>query len=162
MVLSIHWGSNWGYGIPQDQIDFAHPLIDRAGVDVVHGHSSHHVKGLEIYKGRSILYGCGDFLNDYEGISGEEEYRSDLTLMYFPTLKASTRALSKLEMVPMQIRNFRVRRASWDDARWLCGLLNRESAPFGVCVSEHDDVDTVVGLDLGKGCDVGRRSVVTT
>ena len=79
VVLSVHWGSNWGYGIPQDQIDFAHRLIDRAGVDVVHGHSSHHVKGLEIYKGRLILYGCGDFLNDYEGISGEEEYRSDLT-----------------------------------------------------------------------------------
>jgi hypothetical protein len=26
---------------------------------------------------------CGDFLNDYEGITGYERYRGDLALMYF-------------------------------------------------------------------------------
>src|SRR5262249_26154341 len=75
VIVSIHWGSNWGYQIPEDQVAFAHGLIDRAGVHVVHGHSSHHVKGLEVYRGHLILYGCGDFLNDYEGIAGEERYR---------------------------------------------------------------------------------------
>ncbi|MBC7235480.1 MAG: CapA family protein, partial [Chloroflexi bacterium] len=68
VVCSIHWGSNWGYEIPIEHVRFAHGLIDEAGVDVIHGHSSHHVKGIEVYKGKPILYGCGDLINDYEGI----------------------------------------------------------------------------------------------
>jgi poly-gamma-glutamate capsule biosynthesis protein CapA/YwtB (metallophosphatase superfamily) len=82
----IHWGDNWRYHVPDWQRSLAHGLIDEAGVDVVHGHSSHHPKALEVYRHRPILYGCGDCLNDYEGIGGYEEYRSDLALMYFPTL----------------------------------------------------------------------------
>ncbi|MGZ3390408.1 MAG: CapA family protein [Isosphaeraceae bacterium] len=143
VIVSIHWGNNWGYHIPEDQVDFAHRLIDRAGVDMVHGHSSHHVKGLEVYRDRLILYGCGDFLNDYEGIAGEEEYRPDLTLMYFPSMDASTGALTRLEMAPMQIRNFRLNRASRDDAIWLHDVLNRESAARGVRVRlRHDGMLT--------------------
>ncbi len=72
VIASIHWGGNWGYQISCGQQEFAHQLIDDADVDIVHGHSSHHVKGIEVYKGKLILYGCGDFLNDYEGISGHE------------------------------------------------------------------------------------------
>ena len=139
VIVSIHWGNNWGYRIPEDQVDFAHSLIDRAGVHMVHGHSSHHIKGLEVYRDRLILYGCGDFLNDYEGIAGEEQYRSDLTLMYFPSVDASTGALTRLEMAPMQIRNFRLNRAGRDDAIWLQDVLNRESAARGVRVRLRDD-----------------------
>ena len=39
------------------------------GIDVVHGHSSHHAKGAEVYKGKLIIYGAGDLLSDYEGIT---------------------------------------------------------------------------------------------
>jgi poly-gamma-glutamate capsule biosynthesis protein CapA/YwtB (metallophosphatase superfamily) len=69
-IVSLHWGSNWGYEIPEEQQLFARTLIDRANVSVVHGHSSHHAKAIEVYHKRLILYGCGDFLNDYEGIRG--------------------------------------------------------------------------------------------
>src|SRR5712691_6421654 len=89
LVASIHWGSNWGYDIPSKQIAFAHRLIEE-GVALVHGHSSHHVKAIEVFKGRLILYGCGDFLTDYEGISGYEEFRGDLALMYFVELDSQT------------------------------------------------------------------------
>lgn len=44
-VLSIHWGGNWGYEVPQEQQRFAHRMLDLAGVDVIHGHSSHHPRG---------------------------------------------------------------------------------------------------------------------
>ena len=84
LLASIHWGGNWGYEVPPEQIAFAHALIERAGFDVVHGHSSHHPKAIEIHQGRPILYGCGDFLNDYEGITGAEKYRADLAVMYLP------------------------------------------------------------------------------
>lgn len=69
-VVSIHWGGNWGYSIPPEHTRFAHQLLDEAGVDIVHGHSSHHPQGIDVYRDKPILYGCGDFLNDYEGISG--------------------------------------------------------------------------------------------
>lgn len=40
-----------------------------AGVDVVCGHSSHHVKGAEVHAGKLAIYGCGDLVSDYEGIA---------------------------------------------------------------------------------------------
>ncbi|MGQ0560599.1 MAG: CapA family protein, partial [Gemmatimonadota bacterium] len=81
-IASIHWGGNWGFEIPPEHRRFAHALIDRAGIDLVHGHSSHHPKAIEIYRQRAILYGCGDFIDDYEGIKGYEEFRDDLVVMY--------------------------------------------------------------------------------
>ena len=78
VIASIHWGANWGYDVPKEQQEFAHRLIDEAKVDLIHGHSSHHVKGIEVYRDKLILYGCGDFLNDYEGIGGYESFRTDL------------------------------------------------------------------------------------
>ena len=65
VVASIHWGRNWGYRVPRKQRVFAHKLVDETAVDIIHGHSSHHPKGIELYKGKLILYGCGDFLNDW-------------------------------------------------------------------------------------------------
>ena len=131
VVGSIHWGGNWGYHIPYAQQTFAHQLIDDAGLDVVHGHSSHHPRGMEIHKGKLILYGCGDFLNDYEGISGHEAYRGDLTLMYFVSLDAATGALVSLEMTPMHMKRFRLNHATADDVLWLKEVLDREGKKFG-------------------------------
>jgi len=133
-VASIHWGGNWGYKIPDAQKAFAHRLIDEADMDVIHGHSSHHVKGIEVYKERLILYGCGDFINDYEGIGGYEEFRADLSLMYFATIDPATGKLNELQMIPTQIKRFRVNRASMNDTRWLKKILNREGARLGTQV----------------------------
>ncbi len=131
VVASIHWGPNWGYAITPEERNFAHALIDAAGIDVVHGHSSHHPKAIEVYHGHPILYGCGDFLNDYEGISGYEDYRPNLSLMYFVTLDAKTGTLDRFAISPMEVRRFRLIRASNDDARSLAHTLTREGRPFG-------------------------------
>ncbi len=134
VVASIHWGGNWGYRIPWSQTDFAHRLIDEADVDVVHGHSSHHAKGIEIYRDRPIIYGCGDFLNDYEGIGGHEMYRGDLPLMYLLDVDAASGRLARFEMMPMRIRHFRLQRASPAEARWLRDTLHREGQGLGTRV----------------------------
>lgn len=134
VIFSVHWGGNWGYSVPERQILFAHMLIDSGVVDIVHGHSSHHTRPLEIYRGKLIIYGAGDFLNDYEGIEGNESYRDDLTLMYFPTLDSRTGRLTRLQMVPLQIFKFSLRRASAADAAWLSEVLNRESSQLGTKV----------------------------
>ncbi len=144
-VVSLHGGPNWGYRVPHEQVRFAHRLIEE-GVDVVHGHSSHHVKALEVYQGRPILYGCGDFLNDYEGIRGREEFRPDLTLMYFLRLRPADGTLTELRLVPMQVRHFRLSRAGFHDAEWLAQTLNREGERFGTAVELHDDQTMTVCL----------------
>src|SRR5213080_1668090 len=138
IVASIHWGSNWGYDIPPEQIAFAHRLIDE-GVAIVHGHSSHHVKAIEVFKGRLILYGCGDFLTDYEGISGYEDFRNDLALMYLVDLDSRNGQLMSARLVPMQMRRFRLERTSAADAGQLCDLLNALGAPFGTQVRRGED-----------------------
>ncbi len=139
VIVSIHWGGNWGYDIPDKHSHFAHKLIDEANVDVVHGHSSHHPKGIEIYRNKAIIYGCGDFLNDYEGISGYESYRDDLSLMYFVTLNALTGELTHFQLVPTQIKQFRVNHATHSDAKWLADMLNREGKKLNTQVKLNDD-----------------------
>jgi poly-gamma-glutamate synthesis protein (capsule biosynthesis protein) len=131
VVASVHWGPNWGYEIPDAHQRFAHDLIDSARVDVVWGHSSHHPMAIEIHAGRPIFYGCGDFLNDYEGIPGYEEFRGDLTLMYFLSFDVASGRLAELAMRPLQIRNFRLRHAAPLDAHWLRQLIDGECARFG-------------------------------
>jgi poly-gamma-glutamate synthesis protein (capsule biosynthesis protein) len=126
VVVSLHWGGNWGYEIAHEQVEFAHRLVEACNVDIVYGHSSHHVKAIEVYRGKLILYGCGDFIDDYEGITGYEAFRDDLVLMYFPTVGIDDGTLLSLEMVPLQIRNMRLNRASNADAKWLAATLDHE------------------------------------
>ena len=141
-VVSVHWGSNWGYAVPRAQILFAHWLID-SGVDVVHGHSSHHPRPVEVYRGRLVLYGCGDLVNDYEGISGHERYRSDLRLLYFVFLHASGR-LDRLRMVPLQARQMRLWHATDPDRRWLRSAVHKTSRRFGSRIDLEPDGTLVV------------------
>jgi poly-gamma-glutamate synthesis protein (capsule biosynthesis protein) len=55
VVASIHWGGNWGYAVPRSERTFARALIDSGCVDCVHSHSSHHAKGIEVYRDRPII-----------------------------------------------------------------------------------------------------------
>lgn len=137
VIASIHWGGNWGYDIGAEYRDFAQDLIDEAGVHLVHGHSSHHPRAIEVYRGRAVLYGCGDFVNDYEGIDGYEAYRADLTLMYFADIDLRNGHLLAMELVPMQLRQFRLNRADPVDREWLAAVLRREGATLGTTVAQN-------------------------
>jgi poly-gamma-glutamate synthesis protein (capsule biosynthesis protein) len=139
VVVSIHWGGNWGYGVPHRQRQFAHRLVEEAGVDLVHGHSSHHPRGIEVYQERAIIYGCGDLINDYEGIRGYEEFRADLSLMYFVSMDPATGKLAELRMTPTRMKNFRVSLASDEEARWLGTTLTREGLKLGTRVAFGED-----------------------
>jgi len=145
LVISIHWGKNWGYGVPAEQREFAQRLIDEAGVDIIHGHSSHHVKGIEVYRGKLIIYGCGDFMNDYEGIVGHKEFRPDLTLMYFVSMDPSSGKLTSLRMTPMQIKYFRLNYALREGELWMAETLSREGKEFGTRADALED--NTLGLE---------------
>ncbi|WP_156747064.1 CapA family protein [Mycobacterium sp. E2733] len=139
-IVSVHWGSNWGYAIAQSDVGFAHRLID-AGVDVVHGHSSHHPRPIEIYRGKPILYGCGDVIDDYEGIGGHESFRSDLRLLYLTETDPAAGELVSLRMIPLRVRRMRLERAARNEAEWLRGTIEHVSRRFGLrVVTGADDL----------------------
>ncbi|HXV84712.1 MAG TPA: CapA family protein [Candidatus Binatia bacterium] len=150
IVVSIHWGGNWGYKIPSAHRKLAHRLVDEAGSNILHGHSSHHVKAIEVYKGCLILYGCGDFLNDYEGIAGYEAFRGDLGLMYFADIDPWVGQLLDLRMLPTQVRNFRANRASEADSQWLENVLNREGQRLGTQVKRNAENILTLQLSTSK------------
>jgi poly-gamma-glutamate capsule biosynthesis protein CapA/YwtB (metallophosphatase superfamily) len=98
LIVSAHWGSNWGYHPPREHIIFAHALID-AGADIIFGHSSHVFRGIEFYKSRPILYGAGDFVDDY---AVDEIERNDQSFIH--VMEMSGRIPRTVQMVPTLIR----------------------------------------------------------
>jgi poly-gamma-glutamate synthesis protein (capsule biosynthesis protein) len=132
VVVSIHWGPNWGYDIPERHCGFAHALVLEAGVSIVHGHSSHHPLGVEAPEGALALYGCGDFLNDYEGIGGYEAFRSELVLGFVADVDPADGRLKALEALPFRIGRLKLNRPSEEERAAALEILNRESARFGL------------------------------
>ena len=153
IIVSVHWGPNWGYQIPDEQRRFAHNLIEMTDVSIVHGHSSHHPKSIEVYRDRLILYGCGDFLNDYEGIRGYQQFRNDLALMYFVEIDPADAKLLAVDFVPLQVRCFQLTPASRPDSDWLRQTLTRESRIFGVAIC--DKPDGMLKLAWGRNAKAG-------
>lgn len=72
VIVSIHWGIEFSDMPLKRQIRDAHSIID-AGADLLIGHHSHSIMGVEVYKGKFILYSLGNFLFDqhqYPGNAG--------------------------------------------------------------------------------------------
>jgi len=101
LIVSAHWGSNWGYAPPAVHVVFAHALID-AGASLVFGHSSHVFRGIDFYKGRPILYGAGNFVDDY---AVDKLERNDESFIYVVDTK--NRILRSLRLYPTLIRRCR-------------------------------------------------------
>ncbi|MDX1745000.1 MAG: CapA family protein, partial [Halobacteriales archaeon] len=131
VILSIHWGGNWGYPVPEAHRRFARRVIDGAGIDVVHGHSSHHPLGIEVHRDRPIIYGCGDLITDYEGIGGHDSFRPHLGGVYEVTVDPSSRSLRRLDVIPTEVHRFQLRRPSEGDTAWLASVLDREGSDLG-------------------------------
>lgn len=107
VVLSIHWGPNWAYREAGDveaqtfRREYAHRVIDELGVDLIYGHSSHHIRGMELYRGKLIIYGAGDLVNDYEGFAnrGDEAYNK-LGALFLVDVNVSDGTLAQLCLIP--------------------------------------------------------------
>ncbi len=93
---------------------------------------------MEVYNGRLVLYGCGDLINDYEGIGGHEKYRPDLRLMYFPKLSEEG-TLESLHMISMKTYRFQLQRTNDEAERWLADLLDHQCEQFGHDVDLSSD-----------------------
>ena len=135
----MHWGSNWGYTVPSHQQRFAHRLIDNGAVDVIHGHSSHHARPLEVYRDKLILYGCGDLVTDYEGIGGHERFRPWHAPMYFVSIDANSRRITQLEIALLQMRRFRLTKTGDEDRDWFVTTLNEAGEDFATAIEVSGD-----------------------
>lgn len=129
VVVSLHWGENWVDHIPPVHRRIAHYFIESGAADVIHGHSSHHPLPAEVHRGKLVLYGCGDLINDYEGIGNGERGRSDLVCLYAVTLRDDG-TLGELEIMPFQLRRFRLTHARGEDREWLREFINTRSRPL--------------------------------
>lgn len=123
-VVSIHWGPNWALrGEDKAQLaarrDLAHRLIDECGVDMIYGHSSHHVRGMEVYCGKLVLYGAGDLINDYEGFEniGEEHYNR-LGGIFVVDLAPDTGKFCQLRVIPFFMNHLRLERLTPSSRIW--------------------------------------------
>jgi poly-gamma-glutamate capsule biosynthesis protein CapA/YwtB (metallophosphatase superfamily) len=128
VVASLHWGPNWETEPDATQEAFARWLIDR-GADVVHGHSAHVLQGVEVYRGRPILYDCGDFVDDYVHKEGLQNKHSAL----FELVVRDGR-LDRLRLVPVEIEREAVHPAGAEAAAWLRETMDERSSAFGTTV----------------------------
>lgn len=149
LIASIHSGRNFGHEIEPAERAFALRLISEAGFDLIHCHSSHHVKAIEVHEGRPILYGTGDLINDYEGIASsasEASFCSDFGMIAFAQFSTATGACTELLLRVTRVRRLRVQRANADETVTVCAMLNRESAQFGTRIENRDGL---IAVDFG-------------
>lgn len=97
VIVSLHWGGNWGYEPPPEHKLFARSLID-AGADIIFGHSAHVFRGVEIYRGKPIMYSTGDFIDDY---AVDEIERNDESFIFCSEIEDGR--ISRLKLYPTLI-----------------------------------------------------------
>jgi poly-gamma-glutamate capsule biosynthesis protein CapA/YwtB (metallophosphatase superfamily) len=119
LVVSAHWGPNWGDDPPAQQIPFAHALIE-AGADVIFGHSGHVVRGIELYRGKPILYCTGDFIDDY---AVDQVERNDQSFIF--VVEMDGHMLSRLLLYPTVIEAFQARRAKDNERKAIVARMQR-------------------------------------
>jgi poly-gamma-glutamate capsule biosynthesis protein CapA/YwtB (metallophosphatase superfamily) len=140
LIVSAHWGGNWGVHVPRSHRAFARALVD-AGADVVFGHSPHVVRGVEVYRDRPILYGAGDFVDDY-AIDPIE--RNDRSFVF--VLRAEDAVPTELRLHPTEIVDFHARLADRHAAEIADDMAQRCAALGTRAVWDEDGGCLVIRL----------------
>ncbi len=94
LIVSLHWGVEGSSRTTAGQVDLAHELID-SGADVILGHHPHRFQGIEIYKGKPILYSLGNFIFDQNDPLARQSFIIDIEL--------EKNALKRISAVPVTI-----------------------------------------------------------
>jgi poly-gamma-glutamate capsule biosynthesis protein CapA/YwtB (metallophosphatase superfamily) len=133
VVLSIHWGPNMRVAPTAAFVEFAHAVMD-AGADIFHGHSAHIFQGVQLYRGKPILFDTGDLLDDY---AIDERLRNDLQLLFL--VEGTGSGGWRVEMVPLLIGDMQVNLARGGDFHEICRRMRRLSARFGTRIERSGD-----------------------
>lgn len=125
LVASLHWGPNMTTEVFDRHHEVGHWLLDR-GVDVVHGHSAHVFKAVEVAEDGLIIYDCGDFVDDY---AVDAALRNDRSFLFELTVSADGTP-QELRLVPVEIRNCAVHLADGAVAQWCREAMRQRTREF--------------------------------
>lgn len=141
LVVSAHWGPNWGSGAPSEHRELARALIE-AGADVVFGHSPHIFRGVEVFRNRPIIYSAGDFVDDY---AVDPVERNDQSFIFLLETDGGTPLTLRLH--PTLITGFQARLAG-RDSRQIAERMQRLSRHLGTA-SNWDTAGGFLEIPLG-------------
>ncbi len=125
VVFANHWGPNMRERPTPLFQSFAHAVLDR-GADLYWGHSAHVTQGVEIYRGKAILYDTGDFLDDY---AVDPVLRNDWSFVFRVTVRGG--ALERIELFPVVLTYAHVRLASGVDREEMLERMRALSIEMG-------------------------------
>ncbi len=78
VVVLMHWGVHHiPRMIPMYEFKVGHAAVD-AGADLILGSHPHILKGIEVYRGKAIFHGMGNFANDTNRERLLREYQNDI------------------------------------------------------------------------------------
>lgn len=136
VLVSAHVGPNWG--IPSAEMRaLAHELLD-LGADLYWGHSNHSPQGIELHRGKAILYSAGDFIDDY---MVDEDERNDLSFLF--VLDVERGRIGRIRLHPVRIEDCRVRLARDQDVLFLQKTMQAKCATLGTPIVFRDGIGTV-------------------
>jgi len=133
VIVSAHVGPNWGPPSVAMRA-LAHQIID-LGADLYWGHSNHTAQGIELYKGKAILYSAGDFIDDYAVDPAE---RNDLSFLFIVELERGR--IARIVLHPLCIEDLYVRLAKDEEVAFLQRTMQAKCASFGSRIVFHDGV----------------------
>jgi poly-gamma-glutamate capsule biosynthesis protein CapA/YwtB (metallophosphatase superfamily) len=115
VVFTPHWGNNWTENPTQKRIELGREIIDM-GVDAILGHCAHHIHGIDIYKGKPIVFDMGSFFFDTVG-------KKRLRLSAGYVLEFGRGGFTKLTMHPLRLLSSRTTYAKGKDLDRIQDLL---------------------------------------
>jgi poly-gamma-glutamate synthesis protein (capsule biosynthesis protein) len=133
VIVSLHWGPNMVQRPSPLFRAFAHAFVD-AGADLLFGHSAHIFQGIEIYRGRPIIYDAGDFVDDY---AVDPTLRNDWGLLFRVHVAAS--AVRRIELDPVLIENCQVNLATGATRHAIAERIHALAAEMGTHVHRAGD-----------------------
>ena len=133
IVFSNHWGPNMVRRPSALFRRFARAIIDR-GADIYYGHSAHVFQGVEIYRGKPILYDTGDFVDDY---AVHPSLRNDWSFLFKVSLEGSV--LRRLELFPVTLPYARVKLAKGGEKEAIMDRMEELSAEMGTAFVRRED-----------------------
>jgi poly-gamma-glutamate capsule biosynthesis protein CapA/YwtB (metallophosphatase superfamily) len=142
VVVSNHWGPNMVERPREVFRRFARAVVD-LGADVYYGHSAHVFQGVEIYRGRPILYDTGDFIDDY---AVDPRLRNDRSFLFRVSVEGGD--LRRLELFPVSLPYARVELAKDEEREAILDRMVSLSAAMGTAFERREDR---LVLEVGRG-----------
>jgi poly-gamma-glutamate capsule biosynthesis protein CapA/YwtB (metallophosphatase superfamily) len=132
VIFSNHWGPNMVQRPKETFRRFARAVIDR-GVDIYYGHSAHVFQGVEIYRGKPILYDTGDFIDDY---AVDPKMRNDWSFLFRVSVEGGT--FGRLDLTPVKLSYAQVDLATGGEREIILDRMERLSAEMGTVFARRE------------------------